>query len=209
MAPNGIEELRGRVEKAIREAVKPEHYETIASGSQTPDEVIFPDRIDASTGYWARGHTSKPPRWLIHIDPAADDGVRVVVPEQDARRRLGQGNTTGGKLPKVCLVFLVVPMARNQEGTYERVENWEWVLYFVLGEPTPKVTSSTGFTAPHLAEGVIKVQQHPLTFVHAGLVELLPRDRATHLAGVKDPVEYGEVSRQLLKVLKHDQAPEG
>ena len=136
----GSESLTRRASAA---ALRPFGYERRTAGTR---DLELSEELSEQTGYWKNpgSISSKPPRWIIHID-ATKDYVSAGLATDKSMNPLQGSGTIGyinnGQGKCALASFRLMPAIKVGEDSYFFVPGWEWIIQFAFSKPLPVGTS--------------------------------------------------------------------
>ena len=109
-------------------------------------DLELSEPISEKTGYWANPSniSSKPPRWIVHIDASGSD-LSVDLAHSDEGEPLPGAGTVGyinnGQGRCALAAFRLMPSVKLADESYTFPREWEWIVQFAFGKPLPAGTS--------------------------------------------------------------------
>jgi hypothetical protein len=158
--------------------------------------------VDLATGFWANTTfvTSKPPRWLLHLD-AAGPHLVASVPNRHRAGVIGYANTEGGD--SGALAVRILPVLKLGDDEYLEVERWEWLLLFCFPGGLEPGTSGMAFDNFDPATGVLLYKKREQPYVLAGLLCLntLEEQLSLSVGGTSRTISYRDATEALRKLI--------
>lgn len=158
--------------------------------------------IDPATGFWANATsvTSKPPRWLVHLDVTGQDIV-ASVPDRHRAGVIGYAHTKGGN--SGALAVRILPVVKLGESQYQEVERWEWVLLFCFAGGLKPGSAGQAFDNFDTATGVLTYMEQEQPYVFAGLLCLNTGDEQlpVNAGGTPKTISYRDATEALRKLI--------
>ncbi len=121
------------------------NYRTKSSGTK---DLSLSEPTDPSTGYWqnAASLSSKPPRWILHIDGTCSPPIADFARDPSGRllpgaATLGYINNGEGKC--AVAIFRLLPAIKTNVSPVAFLfpQDWEWIVALIFPEPLPPGTS--------------------------------------------------------------------
>jgi 5-methylcytosine-specific restriction protein B len=165
---------------AIEPEIKPLGFETRSSGTRDPALSVA---IDPSSGFWqTAGITSKPPRWILHLD-ASTSPATAGFALGPAGALVGSGTPgyiNNGQGNCVAASFRIVPAVSGLPApapAFSVPPGWEWIVTFVFPRPLPEGTSGDTLSDFDPAAGTLAYkgranQKTPFKIAHICLAKL-------------------------------------
>jgi 5-methylcytosine-specific restriction protein B len=176
-------------------------------------DLNLSEPVSPATGYWQFPTTvsSKPPRWILHIDGTAPILTAELARDSSGNPLPGAAtpcyiNNGSGK----CAVaaFRVMPAVKSAHG-FEFPPDWEWIVQFCFPKPLPMGTSGDTLSDFDAASSEIgyKGRAHAKTKVKIALICVFPSKgaRSPHTTSTGQVVTYDEATDALKRFF--DQGP--
>lgn len=128
-------------------SLRPFDYKRNASGVK---ELALSDATSCMSGYWeTTSVTSKPPRWIVHIDTTVMPATAGLATGAAGQLLQGAGspgyiNNTPGKC--ALAAFRLMPSIKITNATFSFPNEWEWIVQFAFARQLPISTSSSTLT---------------------------------------------------------------
>lgn len=190
---NGTNSYEAQFNKWLFDFLKSHGLKSSKPGSRFKFGPTQRHTIDTKTGYWKDpGHSEGiAPRWIYQIG-YENKGWIAVRPTKDQHINLGVSNTTSEKTAAVT--FRLLPLVKENNGSYIFDENIEARVIFVFNQALPKGTSAQPIKFnPNTGE--MEYISHPLPYLSAALLGIRPpNSNVTVNAGVNPNLPtYGEI----------------
>jgi hypothetical protein len=158
--------------------------------------------IDPTTGFWVNITfvTSKPPRWLIHIDATTDELV-ASVPAQHRAGVIGYANTKGGD--SGALAVRILPVFKIGEGQFREVERWEWLLFLCFAGGLEPGSSGEAFDNFDVTTGRLNYLKREQPYIFGSLLCLnAPEEQLSiEVGGTSKVFSYCDVTEALGRLI--------
>lgn len=135
-------------------SLRPFAYTRRSSGTR---DLALGEPISEVTGYWKNpaSITSKPPRWIVHIDATGETLSATLAQDSSGQRMPGAGtpgyiNNGSGKC--ALAAFRLMPAVKLGPTDFKFPDEWEWIVQFAFAKALPVGTSGdtlTDFSAEH------------------------------------------------------------
>lgn len=109
-------------------------------------DLDLSEPISEKTGYWANPSniSSKPPRWIVHIDATGPNLLVDLARNEEGESMLAAGtvgyiNNSRGRCSLAA--FRLMPSVKLTDESYAFPTEWEWIVQFAFGKPLPVGTS--------------------------------------------------------------------
>lgn len=117
-------------------------YQRRSSGTR---DLNLSEPVSLATGYWQKptSVSSKPPRWILHIDASAAVLSAGLASEASGLLLPGAGTPcyiNNGEGKCALAAFRVMPAIKTKTG-FEFPSDWEWLVQFAFERPLPVGTS--------------------------------------------------------------------
>jgi MoxR-like ATPase len=147
-AKNNILGAETATRAASAPAYRPFAYTRKTAGTK---DLALSEPVSTDTGYWENPGkiSSKPPRWIVQLDPtAAPPKVGLAV---DTAGNLLPGAGTPGYINNgqgKCAVaaFRLMPSVKLGGTKFAFPPEWEWIVQFAFAQPLPEGTSGDTLT---------------------------------------------------------------
>jgi 5-methylcytosine-specific restriction protein B len=147
-APPNILGAEAVTRSASSAPLRASSYTRRTSGTR---DLFLAEPVDPATGYWktTSNISSKPPRWIVHIDTSA------VPPTADlARNSAGvplhsagtPGYVNNGEGKCALAAFRLMPSLKVAGSPFIFPPDWEWIIQFAFARPLPEGTSGDALT---------------------------------------------------------------
>ncbi|MED4971300.1 hypothetical protein [Parageobacillus toebii] len=197
-------ELINFIKKTITnelKSLKNNEYTVRTSGTKN-EELTKP--VSEYTGFWENPSsvTSKPPRWLIHIEKKDDKIVANFATNEEGEefpgaRTLGYINNRDGNC--VVMIFRILAAIKERPGKYI-FPGWEWVLTLVFNRPLPAGTSGEAITNFDPVQGTITYAKKTYPVSLLGIAKTPVETNSITVNG--DLIRYDEATEALKSFLK-------
>lgn len=158
--------------------------------------------VNPSSGFWENVSfvTSKPPRWLLHLDITGEQIV-AKVPDQHRAGVIGFANTKGGK--SAALTVRILPVMRTGPEAYRVIEHWEWLLLFCFPGGLEPGSSGEAFESFDPATGNLTYLKKDQPYIASALLCLnSPDDTVSEqVNGTMKTITYREATEALAKLI--------
>lgn len=158
--------------------------------------------ISPQTGFWedAGYVTSKPPRWLLHLDATGPELV-ARVPEFKRAGVIGYANTKGGD--SGALTVRIIPVVKIGEDEYRTVETWEWLVLFCFPGGLEPGTSGEVFSNFNVETGDLTYLGASQPYIFSALLGLnAPEETfSATVNGTLKTISYREATDALGKLI--------
>lgn len=165
-------------------------------------------RIETTTGFWVDINyvTSKPPRWLLHLDATGKEVV-ARVPTEHRSGAIGFANTKGGD--SGALAVRILPVFKIGDHEFQVVERWEWLLLFCFESGLEPGSSGEAFDNFDVATGVLTYLKRKQPYIFGSLLCLNSPDEQLSLSvgGIPKVISYREATEAISKLIHF--APSG
>lgn len=133
---------------ATSAAMRPLSYTRRSSGTR---DLALEEQTSNATGYWQTPARiiSKPPRWIVHIDPSTTPASAGLADDSHGDPIAGAGTPgyiNNGQGKCAVAAFRIMPAVRTGPGAFVFPPDWEWIVQFVFGKPLPAGTSGDALT---------------------------------------------------------------
>ena len=146
--PRNILGAEAAAKSASSASLRPFAYTRRSSGTK---DLFLKEEILEQTGYWAKpsGVSSKPPRWIVHIDATREVPVADLVRDSSglpspAATTPGYINNGAGKC--ALAAFRLMPAIKLGPDSYTFPDGWEWIVQFAFARGLPVGTSGDVLT---------------------------------------------------------------
>lgn len=136
------------VKAASSASLRPFAYTRRSSGTR---DLTLSEPISEETGYWMSpaSITSKPPRWIVHIDATGETPVARLAQDSSDQRMPGAGtpgyiNNGSGKC--ALAAFRLMPAVKFGSTEFKFPSEWEWIVQFAFAKALPVGTSGDTLT---------------------------------------------------------------
>jgi 5-methylcytosine-specific restriction protein B len=180
------------------------HFDYVRRSSGTRD-LNLSEPLSPATGYWQKptSVSSKPPRWILHIDPTSPQITADLAKDHSGNPLPGAAtpcyiNNGSGK----CAVaaFRVMPAINNAHG-FEFPPEWEWIVQFCFPRPLPEGTSGDTLSDfnPSTSEVSYKGRADAKSKVKIALICVIPTKgpRSPHTTTDGQLVTYEQATESL------------
>ncbi|RQR22952.1 AAA family ATPase [Burkholderia sp. Bp9143] len=113
--------------------------------------MALSEPVSEHTGYWENpaSITSKPPRWIVHIDATGEAPVAHFAQDSSGQRMPGSGtpgyiNNGSGKC--ALAAFRLMPAVKVGSAEFNFPKEWEWIVQFAFAKALPVGTSGDTLT---------------------------------------------------------------
>jgi MoxR-like ATPase len=128
--------------------LRPFAYTRRSSGTR---DLSLSEPVSEQTGYWKNpaNVSSKPPRWIVHIDVTGEAPVAHLAYDASGQRMPGAGtpgyiNNGSGKC--ALAAFRLMPAVKTGPEAYQFPAEWEWIVQFAFSRALPVGTSGDTLT---------------------------------------------------------------
>ena len=163
--------------------------------------------IDHATGFWVNAGyvTSKPPRWLLHLDATGAE-LEARVPSEHRAGVIGYANTKGGNSGAVAVRIL--PVFKLGAAEYLELERWEWLLLFCFPGGLRPGSSGEAFEDFDPSSGRLTYMDQPQPYIFSALLGLNTPDEefSATVGGQPRTITYRDATAALQKLIHADAA---
>jgi 5-methylcytosine-specific restriction protein B len=129
-------------------ALRPFTYTRRTSGTR---DLALPEPVSNSTGFWTNPSnvSSKPPRWIVHIDATTQPPVATLAQDSSGATCPAAGTPgyiNNGQGTCAVTAFRIMPAIKLGPSSFQFPEEWEWLVQFVFAKPLPAGTSGDALT---------------------------------------------------------------
>ena len=189
--------------KATEAALRPYAYTRRTSGTK---DLTLSEPVSNATGFWATptNVSSKPPRWIVHIDAIQTPAVASLAQDAAGANMTsaatpGYVNNGGGK----CAVaaFRIMPAVKLGVGQFEFPQSWEWLIQFAFAKPLKAGTSGDALTDFSATTSAVSYKgradaKSPVKIERIGLVKTMAGTAAVTRPGGQ-PLTYDDATAAL------------
>jgi len=187
--PRNILGAEAAAKAASSAPLRPFAYTRRSSGTK---DLSLKEEVLDHTGYWAKpsGVSSKPPRWIIHIDATRE--VPVARLAQDSSGVTPPAATTPGYINNgsgkcALAAFRLMPAIKLGPASYKFPDEWEWIVQFAFAKALPVGTSGDVLTDFNVQDSTLsyKGRETPKTaypIAHISLIKTMAQPEPIRLA---------------------------
>lgn len=189
---------------ATAAALRPYAYTRRTSGTK---DLALSEPVSTDTGFWATPSnvSSKPPRWIVHIDATRSPAIASLA-QDNAGTPLSAAATPGyinnGQGKCAVAAFRIMPAVKLSSGQFLFPENWEWLVQFVFAKPLKAGTSGDALSDfyAHRSELSYKGRadaKSAVKIARIGLVKTMRGPATIRQLGGAVPITYDEATEAL------------